>query len=921
MVRKLSSEDGKKSRIIELEKELAQLRLEIRSGKNRRRQDQSQTSNPTANNIAKASDKSSSSNTNSRQYNDSDSHSDSHPDSHPDSKPRDIIWEQWLIDTIKSLFEFSTEGAIDFTLMQLSKLLNIDGCCFHLMSSYTNTRVHHHWDHSTTPPWDHFSNDDCKYWLADLNTNTPLTGALETLPNVPLCILQPFRNCDITTAAVVPIQRRSHTNAYLCLFKHKNKSQQGWSQRELSLVLAIGEVIDMVVERQAMTARMTERDTRFQYAMEASRDGLWDWDLKSDQIYFSHSFLRMLGYEDAQLSMNLETFQNIFLHPDDRDRVIESYSAALAKQQQHLEFEYRMLHRNGSVIWIYARTKFVERDAIGKPSRVVGINANITHFKDIQEELLNAKEQADSANRTKSEFLNRMSHEIRTPMNAIIGMGHLLRDTSLNRQQVDYLHHIDQAANTLLHIIDKVLDFAKIDSDKIVLDHVHFDIEEVLGNLSQLTDIDAHHKDIEVIFDTSDNVPHYLRGDAVRLNQILYHLINNAIKFSEHGVILVKTCTGQITNEYIELKFSVADQGIGMSQQEVDSLFVPFTQADGSSSRRFGGTGLGLTICKHLVKLMHGHINIETQANVGSTITFNARFEHSHIGASTMRTQPRQFEGMRTLIVDDNDIARSVISRTANSLHLRSDTATCASDALTKIETAEQQEQDPYKLILMDWRMPEIDGFRASKIIKTQTKIKHKPAIIMISAYRKDDIIKNNNKNYIDAFINKPISQSRLFDAMNGIFSKQAMNTNKDDNSLSDEEINQRLNGRHLLLAEDNIVNQKVAVGMLKKKNVLVTIANNGREAVELLQQSKRHYDAILMDIEMPEMDGFQATKIIRDSDYAPHIPIIAITAQALKGDLERCLNAGMDGYISKPVAPATLYRTLAKLLKCEAAK
>lgn len=846
------------------------------------------------------------------------------------SQPREILWELWLVDTIKNLFEFSTEGAIDHTLTELSELLQMDGCCFHLMSpDRTPIRMHSHWrkanaKHSKSKlsgsaPWDQIPASESAAWLSKIQQSDPITLCQADFDALPVSMQRALRNSNVHSCTIVPIQRRSSIDGYLCLFKQHSNPRLSWSERELKLALAIGEVADMVIERQAMAARLAARDTRFQYAIEASRDGLWDWDLNTGEIYFSHSFLRMLGHEDSLLEMNYDTLQTRFIHPDDLQYVRSHYQKAIDEKLDHLDFEYRMLHKDGTPLWIYSRTKFVERDRSGSPRRAVGINADITHFKKAQEELLNAKTQADSANRTKSEFLNRMSHEIRTPMNAIIGMGHLLRDTTMSRQQSDYLSNIDQAAHSLLHIIDKVLDFAKIDSDKIVLDNIHFDLDEVLANLAQTTDADASNKKLDVVFDSDRKTPRFLRGDAVRLNQVLYHLINNAIKFSDRGEIVIKICPKRHTKQYIELEFTVRDQGIGMTQAEVDNLFTPFTQADGSSTRRFGGTGLGLTICRHLVQLMHGNIKIDTQPGQGSNISFTARFEHSHIGSTSMATQSRQFEGLRTLIVDDNDIARTVISRTTQSLHLRSDTACSAADAVNKIEAAERDQHDPYQLVLMDWRMPDINGLEACAMIKADTIIKQQPAVVMVSAYRKDEILSPDSKSNIDGFINKPVSQSRLFNTLAEIFSEQITEpTQAVDSPLDADEITQLLSGRHLLLAEDNIVNQKVATGILKKQNVRLTIANNGREAIELMQQHKGEFDAVLMDIEMPEVDGFEATRTIRNSCYQPQIPIIALTAQALKGDRERCLNAGMNGYISKPVAPHKLYDTLAKLLKQE---
>jgi|GEM_PF-509687 len=835
--------------------------------------------------------------------------------------------EAWLTQSISQLFEHDNDQGVEEALAALGEFLQVDRCLMGRVAPSGSLYAAAFWNGQ-------LSGAKLPFWQEANVSQLPRLydnirgGEAIVVDDAEACHRQSDSSRDaglpqliaklgIRAYAIIPICHHGRLDYFLALIRCHQPKQ--WHLQDLRVAETIGDVIAMSIKRREVTLALADREARFQYAMEASRDGLWDWNLETNEVYYSPSYLRMLGYEQDNLPQDTNTFKNVFVHPEDLEGIVERLRRAIADGEQLLNMEFRQLHKSGEVRWIYSRSKFVEWDDEGKPVRCVGINADITQFKRTQEELLSAKAQADAASTAKSEFLARMSHEIRTPMNAIIGMGHLLRDTSLNQKQYDYLRNIDQAASSLLSIINEVLDFSKIESGKFVLDNTHIDLDEVFSLLAKAVEHKAEEKQLEIIYEIDTDVPRFFRGDPLRLGQILTNLSNNAIKFSSQGEIHIHASKRQQTLDYVELAFSVQDCGIGMSRQQITSLFEPFTQVDGSTSRKFGGTGLGLSICKHLVELMHGKIEVTSAPGRGSCFSFTARFGHSRIGAAPLRDKPERFQHMRTLVVDDNAGARTAIAKTAEAIHLKADTADDAKSAIRMLQDAEQGPQQHYQLVLMDYKMPEIDGLTASELIRTDKRIVHQPAVILVSAYQKDEIFNDNENSNIDGFISKPVSQSRLFDAISEVFGEDLFYSDKSPDTdrkdaISDDDL---LRHSRVLLAEDNLVNQKVATGILKKKGVQVTIANNGQEAIDALNHAQiGEFDAILMDMEMPEVDGYQATRTIREGKHCADIPIIAMTAHAMRGDRERCLEGGMNAYITKPVDPALLYSTLSSFLR-----
>lgn len=666
-------------------------------------------------------------------------------------------------------------------------------------------------------------------------------------------------------------------------------------------------------------AHLNDRDIRHRYAMEASSDGLWDWNLLTNKIYFSRSYLRMLGYDYDELPGNLDTLREYFVHPDDLDNMLNEYQAAIDNNRESLQLQLRMLHRDGSEIWVLSKAKFFEPNRDGHPTRCVGVNTNINDFMDAREELISAHAQADLASKTKSEFLARISHEIRTPMNAIIGIGYLLNDTKLDEQQLSYLSSINSAADSLLQIINQLLDFSKIETGRVILEYAHFDLEQLFEKISRFFEISALHKTVHIQYDIKSDVPRFLRGDASRLSQILNNLIGNAFKYSNTSHVLVSVRRRTQKNKKVMLEFTVEDKGLGMTEEKLAHikehlLFSVNAHADCKNS-------YGLGICSHLVHLMEGDFTIESHPNQGCKVTFSALFERSHLGERTLVSHPHDLKNIRTLVVDDNSIARAIIASTARSIHLQVDEIDNPMDAMERIREAENSGK-PYHFILLDYRMPNMNGLQLTGLIKSDASLKQKPQVFIISAYHRDEISSSEpNAVWVDEFLSKPVSESRLFDAIS-----QAIGRDQHLKDISaieppTDEVLALLENTHLLVAEDNVVNQQVIRGILKKKKITTTIAENGIEALKLLENNSDMFDAILMDLEMPEMDGLEATRRIRagqlrSSHQQQDIPIIAVTAQAMRGDRERCLAAGMNGYLSKPVNPELLYSTLADILR-----
>jgi len=649
---------------------------------------------------------------------------------------------------------------------------------------------------------------------------------------------------------------------------------------------------------------------KYRNIFDNAMDGIFQTTADGKLLTANSALIKMLGYENQDdLFLSLTDIKNqLYAQPSDRD----IFLTELKKSNKIFYFETRLKRKDGSLIWVEINARLIKDDP--KDVIIEGIIHDITSRKE-RDSAEKERKAAEAASQAKSEFLANMSHEIRTPLNAVMGMTDLLSRTEMTNKQQDYLKKIKISSKTLLAVINDILDFSKIEAGRMELEAVNFSLYEVMANLTELFAQRAHEKEVELMISIDKNVPNALVGDPIRVGQILINLTNNAIKFTSQGevVITVKE-TKKINNEKSLLEFSVKDTGIGIKKERLDTIFDSFTQEDTSTTRKYGGTGLGLSICKKLTDLMGGEIKVESVHGQGSSFTFTAIFKRQAEDKQIKLKPPMDMRGLKVLIVDDNATSREILSQTIESFQMNAVTVEDGEKAIDLIQNG----KETFDLILMDWKLPSINGLEASKQIKTGYKGEKTPIIFMVSAYAREDLLQEGEKSFIDAFLHKPVNQSFLFDTIIELFSKDPDKLHKSivAGKIATVANHEWFKGTKVLLVEDNKINQEIAVEWLESVGMIIDTAATGKEA--LIKADQKHYDLILMDIQLPEMDGYTATKEIRKKRKFINLPIIAMTAHALKGDKEKCLAAGMNDYITKPIDPQEMFKTIGKWIASE---
>jgi two-component system sensor histidine kinase/response regulator len=639
-------------------------------------------------------------------------------------------------------------------------------------------------------------------------------------------------------------------------------------------------------------------------------DSIFAKDFDGRYLLANNAFAKLHGFESPESLLGKTAFD---LFPKERAALLHAADLEVMKiaKFEAMQGERSQVDAEGNLRWIQM-TKVPLTNILDEVVGVVGMNRDITPRKRAEVELLNAKEEAEAANRAKSEFLANMSHEIRTPMNGIIGMTDLVLETEVTAEQSEYLHMVKGSADALLIVINDILDLSKMEAGKLELDYMSFDLRKSLIEVTKVLAIRAQQKGMEFIFDVSPEVPVNVIGDPARLRQIIVNLVGNAIKFTETGEVEVNIRTEKEEADGTIIRFSVRDTGIGIPADKQAMIFSAFSQADSSTTRKYGGTGLGLSIVGQLVGLMGGKLWVESGLGKGSTFCFTVRLSPGVAPALGEELDVAQLAGAPILIVDDNATNRRILEESV--IHWKM-VPIVVEDATAALQVLQQRQLSKAQLplVLTDAHMPGIDGFGLIERIRLNPSLEKVKIIILTSGGQRGDAARCQ-KLGVAAYLSKPFDRLELRQVLRYVLASDPLSTGA-KTLVTRHTLQEQRHSLSFLVAEDNVVNQRLISRLLEKRGHSVVVAQNGREALQTLK--RQHFDIILMDVQMPEMDGFEATRLIREEERASgvHLPIIALTAHAMQGDEERCLACGMDGYVTKPIKLGELFSVIDKVV------
>ena len=678
--------------------------------------------------------------------------------------------------------------------------------------------------------------------------------------------------------------------------------------------------VDWEVTREEQAAReiarqaeqLREAQERFQRAISGTQDALFEMNVRTGEIWNSPRFMQMLGYGEGATPAD----GRALLHPEDAPRVDEAIADHL-QANAPFDIEYRLRQNNGDWLWVRSRAA-AQRDTQGKPLWLAGSVTDITEARATREAMVRAAAEAEAASRSKSTFLATMSHEIRTPMNGVIGMTGLLLDTGLDRVQRDYAETIRASADSLLTILNDILDFSKIEAGKLDIEAIDLDLNLNVDDVGSIMAFQAAAKGLELVVNVRPEVPERVLGDPQRIRQCLLNLVGNAIKFTQSGEVVVEVCALGRQNGRSLVHFEVRDTGIGISPDSLAKLFQPFTQADSSTTRRFGGTGLGLSIVHKLVEMMGGQVGAQSEVGKGSAFWFTLPLE-SALGNGDEHRDPAAARGKRVLLVDDNETNRRVLAAQMTHAGYSVEAAACAADALALLRTPGTSPfARIFDVVVLDYQMPDMDGAMLGEQIMKDPRIAPTRLVLLTSLDRSGDIQRFSNIGF-SAYLTKPVRTRELLSCLEKSLSRDVQDWHMRSQpiitrgTLIANETRRHYSGK-VLLVEDNVINQRVARRFLERLGCEVQVVSDGLQAVEAYRREA--WGFILMDMQMPVMDGLEATRRIRELENGErHTPIVALTANAMMGQLERCLEAGMDDYLTKPLDISRLQDVLDRFM------